>query len=158
MRQPPHANEAERARARWALGASVGAALVLAGGCGAVLGLDDLSPGQATTSTGAGGGSACAELCNTLFDCGMAECASGWTEADRSPYLEGCDGAEGCVASCEPLYDQLATVVDASDCASTVSILGTYDATFKDACDNGIEACAGGGAGGAAGAGGAGGG
>jgi hypothetical protein len=118
-------------------------------GCSAVLGLDDLS-----VSSGAAATDGCTQICNDLFDCGMEECAGGWTEADREIYLDGCPGEDGCVATCEA-FPEMASVVDPNDCATTVQTLSAFEPSFKDLCDNGIGGCGGGSAGGSGGAGGA---
>lgn len=105
-----------------------------------------------TGGGGGGGGVDCNQVCNDLFDCGLAECAGGWVEGDRDLYLNGCPGEDGCVATCTTL-PALAALVDPNDCPTTVSTISGANPTFKDVCDNGFTPCGtgGGGTGGAGG-------
>ena len=107
--------------------------------------------GGGTGAGGAGGGDACAlgvpapadcaMACAALYDCGalvcdgMAPCQFSGDSAEEAVFVG--DAMSGCIEACtaQPL---LISLVDPSDCASTIATIKSVSMEFTDLCDNGV--------------------
>ncbi|MBW2455929.1 MAG: hypothetical protein JRI68_15540 [Deltaproteobacteria bacterium] len=104
-----------------------------------------------SSTSGDGGGLSCADGCDGLFDCAVAECTD-WEESDRSTYLNGSTGP-GCLDQCAAMPAMLA-LYDPDDCEGTVELVSGANEGFACICTYGYGAdeCATGGSGGTGGA------
>lgn len=119
---------------------------------------------SSSSSSGSGtGGSTgdptCTEVCTIVYQCGAANNGALCPAfvpggVDQMTFVEGPNGNDGCVATCDgnPL---LKSLVNEDDCDTTVENLKNASMDFRASCEGG--GAGGGGTGGAGGAGGAGG-
>lgn len=103
---------------------------------------------------GAGAESACAKTCGQLYACGLEKsgaaqlCPGFKGGAEATTFIKGSGASGGCEKSCEE-QPALAALVDPMNCSGTIGTLKSFNMTFKNVCENGLSA----GAGGAGGAG-----
>jgi len=95
------------------------------------------SSSMASSSTGMG--SECVTACTTLYQCGaanMGELCPAFVAGgvDEMTFLDGPNGNDGCVATCDgnPL---LTSLVNPNDCESTIANLKAASSDFAASCD-----------------------
>ncbi len=104
-----------------------------------------------SSSSSSGGGCAlpdttapttCAEACSDLYDCGALTCMGGsicdgfsGDAAEKTSFVGDANG--GCIQGCMAQM-ALISVIDPSNCESTVSTIKTLNAEFGTVCDNGF--------------------